>query len=312
MRIFCIVVPVYKNELNIPTLIDDLNKLRESVREAKLKVTFVIDGSPDDSYGAIKKIAHRAKFPIKLITLSRNFGAVVAVRAGLSCSEGDFFAVMAADSQEPIELYTKFFQKFNEGFDIAVGQRESRIDSHFVKLFATVGWWIYKRFIFKEMPSGGVDVFGCTDRVRKKLIVLKEKNSSLVGELYWVGFRKASVLYARKERLIGKSAWNFFKSLRYFLDSCFNFSDLPIRLLWILGLVGVILSTFLGASIVINKVFIGSSVPGYSMIVITVLFFGSINLIGIGIVGEYVVRAFENSKRRPEYIIESEEFFDFS
>lgn len=312
MRVFCIVVPVYKNELNIPRLIDDLNQLRESITNVRVQVTFVIDGSPDNSFGAIKQKASQAKFPIKLIALSRNFGAVVAVKAGLACSEGNFFAVMAADSQEPIDLYIQFLDRLKGGCDIVVGERLSRVDSHFVKTFAGIGWWIYKKFIFKDMPRGGVDVFGCTDRARRQLIALKEKNSSLVGGIYWVGFRRESVLYARKKRLVGESAWNFFKSLRYFLDSCFNFSDLPIRILWVLGILGVALSVFLGASIIITKLMIGSAVPGYSMIVITVLFFGSINLIGIGIVGEYVVRAFENSKGRPEFIIESEELINHS
>lgn len=308
--VFCIVIPVFKNEKNISQLINDLATLSNEL-DAELKVTFVVDGSPDYSYEAIKRELPRANFSSKLLVLSRNFGSVIAVKAGLSCSNADYFAVMAADSQEPIELYIEFLHKLIEGYDIVIGERSSRVDSGSVKLFATIGWWIYKNLIFKELPRGGVDVFGCTKAVKEHLVGLSEKNSSLIGKLYWLGFKKAYVVYERKKRLVGKSAWNFFKSLRYFLDSCFNFTDLPIRSLWILGTFGVMLSIILGISVVAAKLLTNNSAPGYSMIVILLLFFGSINLVGIGIVGEYVVRAFENSKRRPEYIFQSEESFDF-
>ena len=307
MKIFCVIVPVYKNELNISNLMSELNLLRENLKNVKLVVTFVIDGSPDKSYEKLKKAAYEAKFSIKIIRLSRNFGSVVAVKAGLVISQGDYYAVMAADCQEPIELYERFLQELESGCDIAVGQRQSREDSESVKFFASISWWFYKKFIFKEMPIGGVDVFAINRQVRNELIELKEKNSSLVGGLYWVGFQKKSVLYTRKARLAGKSAWNFFKSLRYFMDSCFNFSDIPIRALWVLGAFGVAISVALGGAIIWAKFLGQSTSPGYSMTVVSILFFGSINLIGIGIVGEYVVRAFENSKGRPEYIIESEE-----
>ena len=310
MKTFCIVVPVYKNELNIPHLMNELNTLCDNLSKLKLMVTFVIDGSPDKSYEYLKNELPNVKFSIKIVRLSRNFGAVIAVKAGLASSQADYYAVMAADSQEPIHLYQKFLNELESGSDIVVGQRESRIDSGSVKFFASISWWFYRKFIFNEMPIGGVDVFAITNHVRDKLIELKEKNSSLVGGLYWVGFKKTSVPYTRQARLAGKSAWNFFKSLRYFMDSCFNFSDIPIRALWMFGALGVLISVALGGAIIWAKFLGQNSSPGYSMTVVTILFFGSINLIGIGIVGEYVVRAFENSKGRPEFIIQSEEAFE--
>ena len=310
MKTFCIVVPVYKNELNIAHLMKELNTLCENLSKIKLTVTFVIDGSPDKSYEYLKNELSNAKFSIKIVRLSRNFGAVIAVKAGLTSSQADYYAVMAADSQEPIYLYQQFLKELESGSDIVVGQRESRIDSGSVKFFASISWWFYRKFIFNEMPIGGVDVFAITNHVRDKLIELKEKNSSLVGGLYWIGFKKKSVPYTRQARLAGKSAWNFFKSLRYFMDSCFNFSDVPIRALWMFGALGVLISIALGGAIIWAKFLGQNSSPGYSMTVVTILFFGSINLIGIGIVGEYIVRAFENSKGRPEFIIQSEEAFE--
>jgi|688.fasta_scaffold166198_2 glycosyltransferase involved in cell wall biosynthesis len=309
MTTFCIIIPVYKNELNISALLDGLNTLHNRIKGCKLSVTFVIDGSPDKSYEAIKSSLSAVNFSVKLVNLSRNFGAVTAVRAGLHATEGDYFAVMAADSQEPIELYLGFLDRLQLGDDVVIGRRAGRVDSTSVKLFATIGWWIYKNFVFKELPVGGADVFACTRRVRDTLISFSEKNSSLIGAVYWIGYQRSEVLYSRKKRLAGVSSWNFFKSFRYFLDSCFNFSDAPIRVLWILGLVGVSLALLLGTLTVLAKLFGAMAPEGYSTIVVTILLIGGINLVGIGIVGEYVVRAFENSKRRPEFIIATEEEF---
>jgi len=177
------------------------------------------------------------------------------------------------------------------------------------KLLAGLFWGLYRRYIQTEIPKGGVDVFACNREVRDCLLQLNENNSSLVGLLFWVGFRRVYVPYQRRARESGVSAWTFAKKLRYLGDSIFSFSDLPIRLLLRLGILGMILSIFLTITVIGLSVLGEIKVPGYAPTVLLVMFFGALNALGLGIIGGYVWRTFENTKNRPSYIIASRQQF---
>jgi hypothetical protein len=154
-----------------------------------------------------------------------------------------------------------------------------------------------------EMPLGGVDIFACNRQFRDVLLTLDERNSSLIGQVFWMGFRRQFVPYVRQKRAIGKSGWTMQKKITYMLDSIFAFTDLPIRLLMIVGSIAVITSSLLGLTVIISRIAGIVDVPGYAMTLLVVLFFGSLNVFGLGIVGTYAWRTYENTKIRPLSLI---------
>ena len=160
------------------------------------------------------------------------------------------------------------------------------------------------------MPRGGVDTFACTHRVRDRLVSLEESNSSLVGLLIWLGFRRIEVPYDRAARPSGRSGWTLRKKLRYLFDSTYSFTDLPINLLLTVGVGGVLLSLIAAAIVLVAWMFAGIGVAGYTPLMLTMLGMGSLMLSGLGVVGSYVWRTYENSKRRPSSVYTLVEDFD--
>jgi len=275
-----------------------------------LEVVFVVDGSPDDSYLQLANALPSVGFRSQLALLSRNFGAFAAIRAGLQLGEGEMFAVMAADLQEPPKLIVEFAAKMaDESADVVVGRRISRADPWSSRIFSGLYWWFYRHFVQPQVPPGGVDAFGFTRKVRDQILRLCEQNSSLIGLLYWVGFRRAEVTYERRLREVGKSSWTFEKKLRYLSDSIFSFTDLPIRVLTAIGTVGLTLSVLFGIAVLIAKMSGAIPVPGYAATVVLISFFGTLNCLGIGILGGYLWRTFENTKIRPNFVVASHDVF---
>jgi len=300
---YSIVIPVYKNEVFIGKLVDNLEGVACQLN-GELEVIFVVDSSPDRSYELLQQRLPAASFHSQLLLLTRNFGSFPAVTAGILASKGDYVAVIAADLQEPPELTLRFFAELENGdCDIVFGQRESRADPWQSKLAARVFWGFYRRFVQRDMPSGGVDVFACNRAVCDVLMTLQESNTSLVGLLMWVGFRRRFVGYKRLLRESGKSAWTIRRKIRYLKDSIFAFSDLPLRLLGYVGMLGMCASAAVGVLTVAAKLAAGIDVPGYAATVSIVVFFGGLNSFGISLLGEYLWRTFENSKSRPRYIL---------
>lgn len=306
-----LIIPVYKNEESIVSLLNTLNYINSKISE--LEVIFVIDGSPDASAELLNSLLPFSGLNATLILLSRNFGSFAAIRAGLAEANGEYFAVMAADQQEPPELIIDFFSILsNENYDVVVATRNSRSDPAFTKISSNLFWKIYSRFIMPEIPMGGVDVFGCNNIFRSELLKLDESHSSLVALLFWMGFKRKIIPYERKVREYGKSAWTFQKKLKYLKDSIFSFTDAPIKLLTTIGIFGIAFSVLMSLIILFGKITGWVNVPGYSATVLTIIFFGALNLLGLGIVGTYAWRAYENTKKRPSSIIMSKTKFPLS
>lgn len=306
---YSLVVPIYRNEESILDLLGVVEVLNARL-DRELEVVFVVDGSPDGSQQILESELPKRDFDSQLLLLSRNFGSFAAIRAGLAEASGPYFAVMAADLQEPPELVLEFFRALTaEPVDLVLGAREGREDPIASRWAAGLFWWIYRTLVQPEMPRGGVDVFGCNRAVRDRLLALRESNSSLVGLLLWVGFRRKLIPYRRVRRARGKSAWTRSKKLRYLSDSMFGFSDLPIRLLLGAGGLGMAASLLFGAIVFAARLLGLIEVPGYSAIVIAISFFAALNMFGLGVIGSYVWRAFENTKGRPGAIVMSKARF---
>src|SRR5438128_3454033 len=300
---YSIVIPVYKEEASIPDLLMALRGIGTRLNSA-LEVVFVVDGSPAQSFQRLASELSTLPFKSKLIALSRNFGSFAAIRVGLQKAVGPYFATMSADLQEPDDLIVTFFEELAKGeTDVVIGVRLSRDDPLLIKVASQVFWFLNRKFVQPELPRGGIDVFGCNAAFRRELLKLEESHSSLIGLLIWLGFRRKAIPYKRARRQHGKSAWTFARKMRYLVDSLFSFSDLPIKaLLWV-GSIGIVISLIFSVIVLWARLSGRIQVPGYSPIVLTVTFFGSINLICLGIVGSYVWRVYENTKKRPGAVV---------
>lgn len=308
--VYSVVIPVYTNE---GTLGDAIARLTEvSTRlDGRLEAVFVVDGSPDGSLAVLQRLLPEAAIASQLVVHSRNFGSFPAIRTGMAVARGRYIGVMAADLQEPPELMEQFFTVLaKDEADIVVGRRESRADPAITSLMSRTFWGLYRRLINPSIPRGGVDVFGCTREVAGHVLSLGEAHSSLVGLLYWVGFRRVEVPYSRVERTTGKSGWTFHKRVRYLLDSVFSFTDIPISVLSTVGFGGGILTLL--ASVVVFVSWLTGRITevGYTPLMLVLLFSTFTLLSGLGVVGSYVWRAYENSKGRPVSVPMSRETFD--
>jgi glycosyltransferase involved in cell wall biosynthesis len=301
--IFSVVVPVYRNEDSIGRLVAALVELDRAL-EGRLEAVFVVDGSPDRSFEKLRESLRATRLRAQLLAHSRNFGSFAAIRTGLAAARGRYFAVMAADLQEPPELVLRMFAALEaDGCDVVLGARRARSDPLLSRAASTFFWAVYRRLVVKDIPPGGVDVFGCNRQFRARLLELGEARSSLVALIFWLGFRRTTIEYDRVARMEGRSAWTLRKKLDYLSDSVFAFTDLPIRLLINGGMLGIVVSVLLGAAVLASRVVGAIPVPGYATTVLLVLFFGALNMLGIGVVGAYAWRAYENTKGRPLAVV---------
>lgn len=303
MSTLTLVIPVYRNEANLPDLLAAVRDLDVRLG-GRLEAVFVIDGSPDRCYEILRIKLPDEPFTSKLILLSRNFGSFSAIRAGLEAGSGEHFAVMAADLQEPPQLVLEMDRALGEGeADVVIGVREGRSDPFLTRLPASLFWGFYRRFVVPEVPPGGVDIFGCNRAFRDQLLMLEERHSSLIAQIFWLGFRRKLIGYERQERIHGKSAWTLHKKINYLMDSVFAFTDLPIRMLIRVGGTTAFLAALFGLIVLCARLLGDIPVPGYAATILSIVFFGAINLFSLGIVGSYAWRTYENTKARPLSVV---------
>lgn len=298
-EVLTLVIPVYRNEDSMLELLGVVQKLADDL-QGELETIFVIDGSPDRCTEILQRELPTRSMRTKLVVLTRNFGSFAAIRIGLSHGAGQYFVVMAADLQEPPEMVLQMRQSLQEdAVDVVVGVRQTRDDPFLSRLPAQVFWGLYRRFVVPEMPPGGIDVFGCNRAFRDTLLQLQESHSSLIAQIFWLGYRRKTLAYHRQERRHGKSAWTFRKKINYLMDSVFAFTDLPVRLLIRAGSLGIFIAVAFGVVVVASKLLGNISVPGYAMTAMLIVFFSALNLLSLGVVGSYAWRAYENTKGRP-------------
>jgi len=302
---YSLIIPVFGNADSIPTLIKNISSIRPQIL-ANLEIVFVDDASPDESSLLIQQCSPLLSCSVVLVRHSRNFGSFAAIRTGLNISSGDIIATMAADLQEPISLFVELIDSIHDlNADIAIATRRSRQDPFFSKLASSLFWCLYRHMVMPDMPRGGVDCFACTSRVRSQLLLINEPNTSLIAQLFWVGYRRVEVSYDRLERKYGRSAWSLRKKILYMVDSIVAFSDFPLILIIILGLFGVIVALGMTALTLVGKLLGSIPVPGYSSLLLVQILFGSLILLAQGVCGLYLWRTFENTKKRPLGIVQS-------
>ena len=298
-----IIIPVYYNEKSLPILYERLNKVSGEIKDVDFEYVFVDDGSGDNSYNVLLGIAQNDT-RVKVVKLSRNFGSFVACLAGLTYCKGDCAVIMAADLQDPPELINELLNKWKQGNEIVYAVREKREESGIKVFFSKLYYRIFKLIALSNMPKGGFDFVLLGRKVIDAIVKAREKNSTLIGQILWVGFKSDYILYTKKAREHGKSRWTLRKKVKYFLDSIFAFSFFPIRAISALGSIIAIFSFFYGIYTIVMKLFFSVDVRGFTPIIVIVLFASGVQLIMLGVVGEYLWRNLEETRKRPVFIID--------
>lgn len=285
MKKLSIVIPVYFNEENLLELYTDIKErvLGELPKyNLDYELIFVDDGSKDKSYEIMKNLA-KIDEKIILIKLSRNFGEHSAILAGLSKSTGDFAVRKAADLQEPSTLIIDMVKKYNEGNKVVLATREDRQEPFIQKALSSLYAFMMRKFALPNMPKGGFDSFLIDRDVIDVIVDMKEKNTSLMSQILWSGFKTDTVPYTRLKREKGKSKWTFSKKIKLTIDSLLGFSYIPIRLISIIGLL-FSLTSFVGLLIVLYRKIVGAiDVEGYTSLLILMLFGFGIVMFSLGI-----------------------------
>ena len=297
-----IIVPVYFNELNLPGLMDRLLALSND-NTYEFEYIFIDDGSGDNSYAILQEFSVKDS-RIKVIKLSRNFGSFVASLAGIRNATGDCLTVISADLQDPPELIIEMVKEWKSGYKVVLAVREGRKDSLIVELTSSFFYWVLKKFVMSNMPPGGFDFFLIDKKVAQIVSRCQEKNTSLSGLILWLGFDRKLIHYNRTKRDLGKSMWTFRKRFKYFVDSITAFSYLPLRVASILGVAISIFGFLYIGYIFYLYFFIMIPPPGWSTIMVAILFISGIQLIILGVIGEYLWRNFDETRKRPVYVVD--------
>ncbi len=298
-----IIIPVYFNQPNLKPLYDDLKAVVLDKLHMDYEIVMVDDGSTDGSFEEI--LALKANDPkIVALRLSRNFGSHAAILAGLSVCTGDSATMKAADLQEPSEIILSMLEKWQNGAKSVLAVRDDREEPLAQKLFANTYYSAMRKWALPNMPKGGFDCFLIDRAVIDLLNQLEEKNTTLMGQILWCGFKTDMVHYVRKKREIGKSRWTLAKKVKLFIDSFLGFSYAPIRAIMTIGIIYFIATIVYSIIIIVQKLTMGIPAPGFAATMIVVLFSFGIVMLSIGILGEYIWRSFDASRKRPVFIIE--------
>jgi dolichol-phosphate mannosyltransferase len=304
-----VVVPVYYNEGSLPILHERLSNVAAGEPDYEFEFIFVDDGSGDQSYTVLSGLSHQDS-RVKVIKLVRNFGSTIAILAGLAHTTGDVIAAISADLQDPPEIITEMLARWKQGVPAVFAARSNREDPLSTRLPAAVFNWAFRRFAFRNWPEKGFDCF-CIDRKVVDVInQCAEKNTHLPGLLMWSGFPYEMVYYERQKREHGKSRWNLQRKLKYFADAFTAFSYFPLRVCSALGIIVAVLGLLYAFVVlvislagVINRVeYI--RIEGWSSLMIVVLLTSGLQMLMLGVVGEYLWRNFDETRRRPLYIVE--------
>jgi glycosyltransferase involved in cell wall biosynthesis len=298
-----VVVPIYHNEPNLPDTIPRLLSLREKL-SYELELVFVDDGSRDHSLEILLK--YQALYPknILVVKLTRNFGAFSAIQAGFTKATGDCVGVIMADLQDPPELFLDMIKNWEKGIKAVFAVRAERDDPKLSKFFSSTYYSLFRRFAVSNYPKGGFDFVLIDRQIVNDLNRIHEKNTNIMTLMYWLGYSYVTIPYVRKKREKGKSKWTIGKRIKLAVDSFVGFSYFPIRLLSGLGLVFAFVAFIYGA-IVLYKWWMGRiPVEGFTALMIVVTFTAGVQMIMLGVLGEYLWRVLDQSRMRPMYVID--------
>lgn len=302
-KLVSIVVPVFNETEVINTFYDRVKRVLNSLDSFSYEIIFIDDGSKDDSHKKLVDLANSDP-GVKVIKFSRNFGHQIAITAGVDVAEGDAVVVIDADLQDPPEVIKKFVEKWEEGYDVVYGIREKREGENKFKLFtASLFYRMLKPLVKIDIPVDVGDFRLMSKRAVEQIRKLREKDRFVRGLVSWIGFKQTGVYYSRDKRYAGETKYPFRKMIKFAFDGITSFSSVPLKLASWLGYFTSFLAFVYACSVFIQKA-LGYTVQGWATIMVGMLFLGGVQLICLGIMGEYIGRIFSEIKPRPMYIIE--------
>ncbi|EMJ97150.1 glycosyltransferase family 2 protein [Leptospira sp. WS58.C1] len=305
-----LVIPVYNEEKTIPELVKRLRVLlgilKEKHRFGKedAEILFVNDGSRDDTFDVLKKFCE-SEPGFFLLNLSRNYGHQLAITAGIDTARGETVAVMDGDLQDPPEFVAELYAKMSEGYDVVYARRKKREGESFFKLVtAHVFYRILKKITRFDIPIDTGDFRIMSRRVTDVLVSMREQHRYIRGLIAWIGFKQTGLEYDRDERFDGETKFSVSKMLKFALDGITSFSSAPLKLSSYLGFASAFFGALYTVYILYLKLFTDNTIQGWTSVMIVVLVLGGIQLIALGMIGEYLSRVNDQSKNRPLYVIE--------
>lgn len=305
MKTFSIVVPVYYNELNLPDTVPLLLGLQDRLREYALELVFVDDGSGDRSIEILLEYQKMHPKNIKVVKLTRNFGSMAAIQAGFSVATGDCVGMIAADLQDPPELFVDMVKYWEKGVKAIFAVRDDREEPLLQKMFSNAYYAMLRRFAIRDYPKGGFDFLLVDRQIIKEVNNVCEKNTNLMALIFWLGHGHVMIPYVRRSRKKGKSRWTLSKKIKLFIDSFIAFSYVPIKFLSGLGLLFSIGSFFYAGFIFYHWLLYGIEVKGWTAMMILLTLTSGIQMMMLGLLGEYLWRTLDETRRRPAYVIDA-------
>lgn len=299
-----IVSSVYNETANIDEFYSRLRAVIKEINNYDFEIIFVNDGSIDATLNHLKRLKNNDE-RIKIINLSRNFGKEIALTAGLDYSSGDAVIVIDADLQEPPELMPQLIEKWQDGNDVVYAVRKTRGKEPRIKTLAAYFFYrIMKHISRVEIPVDTGDYRLMTRRAVDALTRLREQHRFMKGLFSWIGYKQTGVYYERDSRFAGESSFNLWKLWNFAIDGITSFSFVPLQLSSFMGIIIALVSVLFALYILIETFIRGNPVPGYPSIMVAILFLGGVQLISIGIIGEYIARIYGESKQRPLYFVQ--------
>ena len=273
------------------------------------ELVFINDGSKDNTLELLKAqkeiYSNKSNLDIKIVNLSRNFGKEAAMSAGFSVASGEAIVPMDADLQDPPELIAKFVELWRQGYDVVLAKRNDRQEDSFAKRFSSSLFYkLNNKISDVKLPDNVGDFRLFTRKVLNAINSLPENQRFMKGIFAWVGFRSITIEYKRPQRIAGSSKFNGWKLWNFALQGITGFGTLPLRVWTYIGFIVSFLAFIYASFLILRTLIMGIDLPGYASLVVIILFLGGLQLIGIGILGEYVGRIYMESKRRPPFIID--------
>lgn len=305
MTLISLVVPVYHNAASLPDLLVKFRELAAKRAEYQFEFIFVDDGSRDNSLEVLQALFEREPRML-VVKLSRNFGSNAALLSGLSHAHGNAVAAIAADLQDPPELIDDMIALWEQGRKVVLAARESRDDPGLTTLFADTFYTLFRRFAIRTMPKRGFDFFLIDRQVCDLIRQIQESNTYLMGLILWLGFDPAVIYYHRQQReaRYGRSMWTLVRKIKYFIDSFVAFSYAPVRFASILGLTLSTLGLLYALVIILLRLFWEIQIEGWSSLMVIVLIVSGAQMLMMGILGEYLWRNLDETRKRPRFIVE--------
>ncbi|MFK8047454.1 MAG: glycosyltransferase family 2 protein [Halioglobus sp.] len=297
-----VIVPAFNEAEVLPTFHEKITSVMLAT-EADYEVIYIDDGSTDSTALLLSEFRDKDE-SVAVIELSRNFGKEVAISAGLDHAQGDAVIVIDADLQDPPELIHEFLREWREGYDIVSGKRSSREGESYLK--KTTAKWFYRVLNYLsdvEIPQDTGDFRLISRRALEALKSLRETHRYMKGLFAWVGFPQKQVLYTRQPRAAGDTKWSYWRLWNFAIEGITSFSDVPLKMATYLGVLTSGITFLYGTFFLIRTLLFGNEVPGYPSLVLIILFLGGIQLICLGIIGEYLARTYNESKSRALYFV---------